>query len=120
MAGHKADGGWPGFVVQAPEAWLGNLQAIAEASQAFAASWFKNRSAQLQSNLEAWTRMAGCKDPSEIAAIQQRWLQDSIERLSAEAKDCQVQIMRLTQRGSAAPDSSASAAQAPRSSSKVA
>ncbi len=92
--------GW-GSMTQAPDAWLKGCTALSEASQAVAQRWFQACNDQAQRNVAAFTQLGGCKDPSEVLAIQQRWWAESVERLSAELKDCQDQLGAAMQQGGA-------------------
>jgi hypothetical protein len=96
------DGGWTSFLTQASEAWLENCNSFSGGTQAIAGRWLATCSDQIQSNLDAWTQLAGCKDTAEATAIQQRWWQGTADRLSAEIKDYQDQMTALSQRGFAA------------------
>jgi hypothetical protein len=92
MAKEQSD--WTGMLVQVPETWLANLRSMTEASEALTSCWVKNRSAQIQSNLEAWAKLATCKDGAEIAEVSQRWLQGTVDRMTAEAGEYREQATR--------------------------
>ena len=94
--------GWTLFLIQASDAWLENCKVVSDGTRAIAAHWLKRCSDQMQSNLGAWTELAGCQDTAEATAIQQRWWQGTVDRLSAEIKDDRDQITALAQRGFAA------------------
>jgi hypothetical protein len=93
MAKQQTHNDWPGLMAQIPEAWLANLRSMSEASGALANCWFKNRSAQIQSNLEAWAKLTACKDGSEAAEVAQRWLQSTVDRMTAEAGEYRERAM---------------------------
>jgi len=88
---------WPMPLTQIPERWMENCKAFSSASQASAERWMKSCTEQAQANLDAFTQLAGCKDAGEIAAVQQRWWQDTVDRLRTEMKGCQDQLMALAQ-----------------------
>ncbi|MBI3516169.1 MAG: phasin family protein [Proteobacteria bacterium] len=92
---------WLVFLSQGPETWLGNYSAVLSASQAISEAWLKHRSAQVQSNLDAWGKLAGCKEVAEMTAIQQGWYQDATKRLSAEIAGYQTQVADLVKHVSA-------------------
>jgi hypothetical protein len=90
----KQQNDWPGMLAQVPETWLANLRSMTEASEAVTSCWMKNRTAQIQSNLEAWAKLATCKDGAEIAEVSQRWLQGTVDRMNAEAGEYREQATR--------------------------
>lgn len=102
----KETGGWPSFLTQMPETWLESCKTFSSTSQAIAERWLSNRSEQAQQNLDAVTKLAGCKSPAEFAEVQQRWLQDTVERFTAEVKSYQDQVGTLSQQALSAADPS--------------
>lgn len=102
----KETGGWPSFLTQMPETWLESCKTFSSTSQAIAERWLSNRSEQAQQNLDAVTKLVGAKSPAEFAEVQQRWLQDTVERFTAEVKSYQDQVSTLSQQALSATDPS--------------
>ena len=102
MATPTDGAGWTSFFTQAADTWLENCKTVSGGSQTIGSRWLKDCSDQIQSNLDTWTKLAGCQDVAEAAAIQQRWWRGTVDRLSAEFKDCQDQMAALSQQGFAA------------------
>jgi hypothetical protein len=92
-------GSWPSFMVQMPDNWLESYKSLASASQAMMQRWLANRTEQTQHTLDTVTKMTACKSPAEAAEIQQRWLRETVERLTAEVKEYQEQVTALSQQG---------------------
>jgi hypothetical protein len=99
MATQSESGQWPAFLSQVPETWLDNYKALMSASSAITERWLKAYTAQVQSNLEVCSRLAGCKEIGEAAAIQQRWCSDTAQRVTAELEQCQEQMGALAKQG---------------------
>jgi hypothetical protein len=99
MTAQRDATGWTSLLTNATDAWLDNCKTLSGSSQAIADRWIKTCSDQLQSNFDAWSKLAACRDTAEAAAIQQRWWQGTVDRLSAEFKDCQDQVTALSQQG---------------------
>ena len=83
---------WSSFLTDASGNWLESSKNLTSASQAIATRWLKDCSDQVQSNLDTMTKLAECRDTGEAAAIQQRWWQNTVDRFSAELRDCQEQL----------------------------
>ncbi|HUA55708.1 MAG TPA: phasin family protein [Candidatus Sulfotelmatobacter sp.] len=90
------------FLTALPDKWLERCQELSAASQAMAERWVENRAEQVQTNLDAWTKLASCKNPGEVAEVQQRWWRSSIDHLTAEMKGYQDQMLALGQQSQAA------------------
>jgi len=105
MTTKSESGGWPSFLAQMPETWLESCKTLQSTSQAIAERWIANRSEQAQKTFDAFGQMAACKSPQEFAEVQQRWLKDTVERLTAEVKDYQERVSTLSQAVPGAPDS---------------
>jgi len=90
--------GWSAVLTQMPERFTENYKAAFSTSQAIVTRWIKDCSDQIQTNLNACTKLANCKDAGEIAGIQQRWWQDTIERMGKELEGVQGQLMALSQK----------------------
>jgi len=102
MATQNSGNPWSAFLSQIPGNWTDGFTAIASASQAMADRWVKNRAAQVERDMAVWTKLTSCKDSREVAEIQKRWWQDTIDGLTAEAKEYQEQVTRLTQQSRSA------------------
>jgi hypothetical protein len=87
---------WQAMLTQVPQGWMEGCKAFSDASRAVVEGWAKGCTDQIQRNLAACTKLAVCKDPGEIAEIQQRWWRDTCDRLSAELQGYHEQLMALT------------------------
>jgi hypothetical protein len=45
------------------------------------------------------TQLASCKSPAEAVEIQQRWLSETVERVAAETKAYQEQLVAMSRQG---------------------
>jgi hypothetical protein len=97
MTTKSESGGWPSFLAQMPENWLENCKTLQTTSQAIAERWLASRSEQAQKNFDAFGQMAACKSPAEFAEVHQRWMKDTVERLTAEVQDYQERVTALSQ-----------------------
>jgi hypothetical protein len=93
---------WLPFVNDMSGAWLDAWRRWPSVPQAIADRWLKDCSGQIQSNLETWLSLARCTDPQEAVAIQQRWWQDAMARMSGGMKVYQDHVGVLSQPGAGA------------------
>lgn len=96
MANQTNGNGAAAFLSALPSSLLEGSQGFAAASQAMAERWIANRTEQVRFNVEACTKLASCKSPSEFAELQQRWWQTTVDQLTAEMKGFQEQISALS------------------------
>ena len=66
------------------EQWMRPDAGAFEGLQGAAQAWMTHRLEDFQKAMEASRKMAECKDFAEAAAIQQKWLAESTERLVAD------------------------------------
>jgi hypothetical protein len=85
------DNGLQSVLTQIPEGWLEGCKAVSSASQAMADRWIENRTEQIHTSLEAFTKVAACKNAGEIAEIQWRWMTETLDRFGAECGGYQAQ-----------------------------
>src|SRR5579859_5329872 len=104
MMANQSDGNGSSslFLTALPANLLESCQGLSTASQAMMERWVENRTAQVQTGLDAFTKLASCKSPTEFAEVQQRWWQSTIDQLTAEMKTYQDQMLALTQQSRAA------------------
>jgi hypothetical protein len=66
------------------EQWMRPDAGALEGLQGAAQAWMTHRVEDFQKAIEASRKMAECRDFAEAAAIQQKWLAESTERLVAD------------------------------------
>jgi hypothetical protein len=88
--------GFPSFGVQMPDGLMDSFKTLATMSQSMTERWMSNRADQAQFHLDAMTKLMGCKNPTEAAALQQTWLKGTVELLTAEMQGYQEQVQALS------------------------
>lgn len=79
-------GGIQGAISQQVDLWCKAQTAFLSAWQAAANGWFKHRQEGVAAARDTFRGMCSCKDLSEMATLQQKWMVGAVDRLSADAQ----------------------------------
>jgi hypothetical protein len=63
------------------------------------AAWMRRRQEAMETGMQAFGAIAGCRDPSAMAAICSEWFKGSMDRLMADMNDVRDEGVRLAEIG---------------------
>jgi hypothetical protein len=72
---------------------------LLDESRKMAAAWMKRRQEAMETGMQTFAAILGCRDPGAMAAICSEWVAGSMSRLMADINDARDQGIRLAEIG---------------------